>query len=299
MTLPGVRFLRTAAARAVATARPELAPPTNLASHPMRFLEREHAERWAKWQRVLTRAGWAVKITAANDNPTKNATRLLAAHLKVGYAGTVTPGLWTAALTAKPGSGVGPGTLPALLGRPRILDCRPGRGGFPNGPGDWGHRGLAQIKGWCGHYTGGQGSFLGDAIFHTTSDYLTDGGAPALAYHAGSDKDGTLRVFNPITRITWHCDGGQNTDWIGLVFIGASEGPSVAQDKTMAYLTARLKDGRDATLNALLEIPGGGLGARQATTHQHVKATSCPGNPGEALYRRLAAEQGLRFADNP
>jgi hypothetical protein len=114
--------------------------------------------------------------------------------------------------------------------------------------------------------------------------------ASALAYHLGVDLDGTLVVFNGWQWVTWHCDGGHNTDTLGLVARGNTDVTKlpVAQRKTLERVVAELLAGsfrpfRDEPAWPRIPI---------LTTHRHVRPTGCPGQVGERFYRDAA---GARF----
>ena len=155
----------------------------------------------------------------------------------------------------------------------------------------WGTRNWNAVRGVLGDYTGGPATFQNDARFHVESDYLDQGGAPAIAYHAGVDYNGDVYIFNDGDDLTWHCDGGQNSVWYGVVFRGSAGGMTAAQRRSMRWLAKALLDGK---------VPGAKkLAQRRSTTHKHVNATSCPGIKGEEQYRAIFAGQGLKFWESP
>ena len=241
------------------------------------------------WQALLAAKGYALAADGAFGPKTLHAT--LAAQQWAGVAadGLVGPRTWAAVAakqrTRRPGTTVRNTVVVAAGGAPKIIDARPGRNGFPDGPGQWQVRGVPYGK--LGHHTGGPGSFVADARFHTQSSYLTAGGAPALAYHVGIDADGSVLVFNDWRYLTWHCDGGQNQRWLGVVLRGNTDRGSLtaAQRRSLRWLWARLEAGTFRPFKA--EAPWPQL--LPSTTHRHVNSTSCPGTPGEALYRQLSS----------
>jgi len=169
--------------------------------------------------------------------------------------------------------------------RPRVVDCRDGRNGYPVHPSrNWSVRPLGAIRFLIGHYTGGPASFHNDALFHVRSSYLSRGGAPRIAYHLGVDYDGTILVFNDPEDWTWHC--GWNHATVGIVFRGSSEGPTAAQKRSLRWLIPKLEQGTFG-----YDYPPVELGS----THRHVNTTSCPGELGEAFYRATFR----RWVDNP
>lgn len=238
-----------------------------------------------QWQTLLRSKGFVVKADGIYGPKTRNATLVAQRWARVAADGVVGPVTWRA-VTAKKRTKRPAATARNLLGRkPKIIDARNGKAGFPHHAArNWEPRAASEIRAKLGHYTGGPASFLSDANFHVHSDYLTKGGAPAIAYHLGVDKDGTLFVFNDWNLITWHCDGGHNTDTLGVVFRGGAEGPTVAQRKTLTWLWKQLAAGtfRPAAHEGVWPR------LQASTTHQHVNATSCPGVKGEAFYRSVS-----------
>jgi putative peptidoglycan binding protein/N-acetylmuramoyl-L-alanine amidase-like protein len=261
--------------------------PPSICKKPLKLGSSGKVVRW--WQELLKRKGYMVDVDGKFGPKTLNATRAAQAWAGVKIDGIVGPTTWQAVdakkRTRRPLSTVRNVVRPPGVS-PKILDCRPGRNGFPNGPGDWSRRIAKKIVAKLGHYTGGPGSFLGDARFHTGSSYLTAGGAPALAYHIGVDKDGTLMIFNGWDEITWHCDGGHNGDTLGIVFRGGSEGPSLAQRRTLTWLWKQLGAGTFRPFKAEKIWPR----LVPSTTHRHVNSTSCPGEKGEAFYRSISSD---------
>lgn len=215
---------------------------------------------------------------------TLHATKAAQAWAGVTMDGIVGPRTW-AGVAAKMRTKRPLSVVRALAGRPKIIDARNGRAGFPRHRyKQWGSRGPVEIV--VGHYTGGPASFQADARFHVFSDYLDEGGAPAIAYALGVDKDGALFVFNDWRAITWHVDAGKNTITLGVVFRGAAEGPTLAQRKTLSWLWARLQAGTFQPVKGEPAWPQIAV----TTTHRHVKATSCPGVLGERFYRSVATD---------
>ena len=233
-----------------------------------------------RWQQLLKTKGFVLVVDGIFGPKTLNATKVAQAWAGVAIDGVVGAKTWAAVekktRTKRPITVV----RNTLLPRPKIVDARNGRAGFPRHPTkSWGRRSTVSIA--VGHYTGGPASFLADARFHVQSNYLDQGGAPALAYGLGVDKDGTLFVFNDWQSVTWHCDGGKNTITLGIVFRGGSEGLSAAQAKTLAWLMKQLGAGTFQPVKSEARWPRIAV----TTTHRHVKATSCPGERGEASYR--------------
>lgn len=247
------------------------------------------------WQQQLRASGWAVAADGDFGPATTSATTVALLTAGIDVPSPARPVVDRAAWVAVAKLDVLPGRsirdYVALA--PKVLDARDGRLGFPvNASRRWSQRSLSQITTTVGHYTGGGGTFLADARFHVTSPYLSAGGAPAIAYGLGVDYDGALYVFNDAADITWHC--GWNTPSIGVVFRGGADGMTKAQERTMAWLLANGPAGA-------LERYGWPADAfpSVATTHRHVRATSCPGEVGEAQYRRLYADAGLRWTTTP
>lgn len=233
-----------------------------------------------RWQQLLKTKGFVLDVDGIFGPKTLSATKAAQAWAGVGLDGVVGPLTWTAVerktRTRRPVTAA----RNKLLPRPRILDARYGRNGFPVHPWKkWGSRPV--IEAAVGHYTGGPASFVADANFHVKSSYLDTGGAPALAYHLGVDKDGTLFLFNDWQAITWHTDGGKNTVTLGVVFRGGTEGPTAAQAKTLRWLLRQLEAGTFQPVKTEPAWPK----IVVTTTHRHVKATSCPGERGEVFYR--------------
>lgn len=236
-----------------------------------------------RWQQLLRSKGFALEVDGTFGPKTLHATKVAQHWAGVTADGVVGPRTWTAVVakkrTKRPVS-----TARAIAGKPKIVDARYGRNGFPvHQWKKWGSRPV--VTAVVGHYTGGPASFQADARFHVFSDYLDQGGAPAIAYHLGVDKDGTLFVFNDWQSICWHCDGGHNTDTLGIVFRGATEGPTLAQRKTLSWLLSALEAGSFRPVKSEPPWPR----IRVTTTHRHVKATTCPGEKGETFYRANAA----------
>lgn len=240
------------------------------------------------WQKLLNSKGFVVDTDGVFGKQTLSAT-IVAQH----WAGVTADGI------------VGPKTLAAVKAKtrtprpgnvikhvlrppgvsPKIVDARNGRAGFPkHKTRKWQQRSAAAIIAKLGHYTGGPGSFLADAKYHVQTDYLDEGGAPAIAYTLGVDVDGTLFVFNDWQSLTWHCDGGHNRDTLGVVFRGGAEGPSLAQRRTLTWLWNQLGAGTFKPFAAEKVWPR----LVRSTTHQHVNSTSCPGVKGEAFYRSIS-----------
>ena len=249
------------------------------------------------WQQTLRALGWRVAADGVLGPKTVSATTVALLTAGVAVKDTARPVVDAAAWRAVWALRITPGRslrdyvpLP-----PKIVDARNGRAGFPvNASKTWASRSVGTITTVIGHYTGGLGSFLADAHFHVESPYLSAGGAPAIAYGLGVDLDGTLYVFNEADQVTWHCDGGRNTDTVGLVFRGAEGGMTTAQQRTMRWLFAQAPAGA-------LDRYGWPAAAfpLRLSTHRHVKATSCPGEVGEAQYAALARECGWAWTTNP
>lgn len=260
--------------------------PASIKQTPLR--QGESGKRVILWQQLLKRKGFVISVDGIFGPKTLHATKVAQAWANVAIDGIVGPITWAAVekktRTKRPATVV----RNRVLARPKIIDARHGRAGFPaHRWKSWGSRGDVDIA--VGHYTGGPASFLADANFHVKSDYLDEGGAPALAYALGADKDGTLFIFNDWQAVTWHCDGGKNTATLGIVFRGGAEGPTAAQQKTLKWLLRQLAAGTFQPVKSEPRWPKIAV----TTTHRHVRATSCPGERGEAFYR---AHRAGRFA---
>lgn len=249
----------------------------------------------AAWQHVLRALGWVVRVDGDFGPKTAAATSVALLTALVDVADQARPVVDRAAWAAVWKLDVLPGRsvrdfLPLA---PRIIDVRNGRGGFPVNPSRrWSVRPTSAIRFVIGHYTGGGGSFLADARFHVESPYLSAGGAPAIAYGLGVDYDGTLYVFNDADQVTWHC--GWNTATSGVVFRGGAEGMTAAQERTLAWLF------KQGPAGALAKVGWPASAWPDAfSTHQHVRATSCPGVKGEVQYRALSDAAGFRWAHDP
>jgi len=257
-----------------------------LAARPLRFGRRGFDVR--AWQNLLRKKGFVLAADGVYGTKTLSATKVAQAWAGVTADGVVGPVTWKAVerkrRTRRPAP-TGRNVLRPPGFRPKILDARHGRLGYPKHPQRrWERRPPGAIRAKLGHYTGGPASFLADARFHVRSDYLTKGGAPAIAYLGGVDKDGTLLIFNDVDDVCWHCDGGHNTDTAGFVFRGGAEGPNLAQRRTLAWLWRRLERGKFRPFRYEPVWPKLVL----STTHRHVRATSCPGEKGEAFYRKIS-----------
>lgn len=261
--------------------------PTEIARVPLRL--NMGGRLVTRWQQILRAKGYAVDVDGIFGPKTHNATRAAQAWAKVSVDGLVGPRTW-AAVSKKTRTKRPLSVARAHAGRPRIIDARHGRAGFPHHRyKQWGSRSDVDIV--VGHHTGGPGSFIADARFHVLSNYLTNGGAPALAYHLGVDLDGTLFVFNDWQDITWHCDGGKNTPTLGITARGNTDATRMpaAQRKTLSWLLRQLETGTFQPVKTEPRWPRIAV----TTTHRHVKATGCPGEVGERFYR---ANPAGRFA---
>jgi len=175
--------------------------------------------------------------------------------------------------------------------KPKVIDCRDGRNGFPvHAWKRWDPRPAGSLRYKLGHYTGNEVPFINDASFHVRTDYLDQGGAPSIAYGAGVDRSGAVLVFNDPWVTTWHCDGGFNSYTYGIAFQGGTSGPNAAQRKTLRWLYRELERGFSPRKGEKWKP----LPARD-TVHRKVNSTSCPGDIGEAFYRRIS----LAFTDRP
>lgn len=245
-------------------------------------------ERVARWQRILRFRGWyGGHVNGRYDLATLKATRAAARANKVGFDGTITPGLWKAVAGGREADKA-----------PRIVDVRKGQAGFTfNAARPWAFRPLDSIIGFCGHYTGGEGTFQAYSRMHalpiSQGGRLSSRGAQGLAYHLAVDFDGTLYIANDPTDYTWHA-GPANRRWIGLNFNGDADGMTPAQIATMDWLLEHGPEGELAEFGWPAEaFP------KVMSSHRHFMATACPGDEGEAEYRRLAATHGYRFDASP
>jgi hypothetical protein len=255
--------------------------PAELATRPIK--QGEISPRVVKWRALLVGKGFVLpKEGSLFGREMQSATLVAQRWAGVTADGLVGPATWKA--VARKSRTKRPITVvKTLIGRPKIIDVRRGQFGFArHRTKRWGTRVRGEIVAKLGHYTGGPASFQSDAGFHVNSDYLDQGGAPAIAYTLGIDKDGTIFVFNPWNAITWHCDGGKNTVTLGIVFRGAAEGPTLAQRRSLKWLWKALEQG---TLG--FDFPPMPVAS---TTHQHVNSTSCPGVKGEAFYRSISPD---------
>lgn len=238
-----------------------------------------------RWRARLRNKGFTVNKTGVFDQPLKTATRVAQIAAKVEPDGAVGPTTWKAVGKLK--KQTAPPRPPSKLS---VRDCRNGKAGFPvHTSKKWGKRSIVEIRWLLGHYTGNVVPFVNDALFHVKTSYLDAGGAPALAYTIGVDKEGKVDVFNDWFSVTWHCDGGFNTATLGIVFQGGEEGPNAAQKKALTLLVEALRAGTFTVGNETwpkMNLP--------LTTHRHVNSTTCPGTKGEAFFRSLG-----RFAVNP
>jgi hypothetical protein len=235
-----------------------------------------------RWRTRLRNRGFVVPKTGAFDLPLENATKAAQIAARVEADGRVGPPTWNAVGRLAPVPHGPPGPAPSE--KPRIVDCRRGKNGFPRHPTKrWDRRDRAAIKHVCGHYTGNSIPFLSDARFHVTSDYLDEGGAPAIAYCLGVDKEGTLFVFNDWQDVVWHCNNGFNTSTLGIVFQGGKEGPNAAQRRVLRWLFKNLRSGK-------FEAKRGERWPafpKATTVHRRVNSTTCPGDKGEDFYASL------------
>lgn len=249
----------------------------------------EHSPRVRTWQRMLIHRGFVLTETSIFDKPTTTATHVAQAFVGMAAFTTVGPRTWEL-VNALPRRDRPVVTIPQF--RPKVIDVRRGQHGFAiHRTKRWEHRNWSGVRGVLGHYTGGPATFQADARYHVLGPYLSPTGAPAIAYHAGIDYNGDVYIFNNGVDITWHCNGGQNTVWYGVVFRGNATGMTLAQRRSMRWLVAAINDGK------LLGAPK--LVQHRATTHRHVNATSCPGVKGEAQYRAIFAARKLAWWENP
>lgn len=263
--------------------------PADIQNNPLRIGDSGHFVRL--WQLVLRDKGFVIEPDGDFGPKTENATKVAQRWAGVDDDGIVGPITWNAVekkkRTKRPISVIGNvgGSLVGMA--PKIIDCRGGRNGFPvHKTRHWDRRLPGDLRAKLGHYTGGPASFLADAGFHVNSGYLSPGGAPAIAYTLGIDKDGTLFVFNNWWEVTWHCDGGHNTDTLGIVFRGASEGPTLPQKQTLKWLWKQIANGTFQPVKGEAKWPR----LIPSTTHRHVNSTFCPGVKGEAFYRSISGD---------
>lgn len=263
--------------------------PTQINGNPLR--KGATGDLVRLWQLLLRDKGFVVDADGIFGQKTENATIVAQHWAGVEADGIVGPVTWAAVekkkRTKRPVTTIGNVVGTTVGFSPKIIDARNGRAGFPrHASRTWDRRTVSELHTKLGHYTGGPASFVSDANFHVHSDYLTKGGAPAIAYTLGIDKDGTLFVFNEWYSVTWHCDGGHNTDTLGIVFRGAAEGPTAAQRQTLKWLWKQLSGGNFQPFKKEAKWPR----LVPSTTHQHVNSTSCPGVSGEAFYRGISGD---------
>lgn len=169
----------------------------------------------------------------------------------------------------------------------KVVDYRNGKNGAPTHPWrDWDKRGVAGLKP-VGHHTGGPASFMADASFHVNSNYLTAGGAPALAYHLTIDLDGEVGVWNNPEDYTWHARGG-NASGVGISVRGnLNNGPMTRAQKIALKELIRQLDAGTFKVNGRTWGPK--LPANGGRVHLDYGGTSCPGTYGVPVYRMLFA----------
>lgn len=254
---------------------------------------RRRALRWGDtgadvraWQTLLRAKGYAIDVDGVFGTKTYNATRVAQEWAGVATTGGVGVHTWTAVAnkrrTRRPLS-----TLRHILRprgmRPKIIDARAGRAGFPRHPRRrWGRRPPNALRYFVGHYTGGPGSFVADARFHVYSPYLSPGGAPAIAYAIGVDLDGTVFVFNDWNEVTWHC--GWNIPTLGVAGRGGGAFTR-PQRRSLKWVYRALQEGTFGFGYPRLALAG--------TVHRHVTPTSCPG-PNEPFFRSLTSRYTAR-----
>jgi hypothetical protein len=268
-------------------------PPTGIAKKPIK--PGEKSARVSTFQELLYNRGFAVRITGTFDAQTTSAYKV--AQIAVGVDPTrlfvnVGPIIWERIGKLKRVRSSKGAPIRAAF-KPKVLDCRHGEHGMVrHKTRRWGKRNWANVDYILGHYTGNMVPFQNDASFHVNTGYLSPGGAPAIAYGIGVDVNGVVYIFNEHDDLTWHCNGGRNTNTLGIVFQGNADGMTLAQRKAIDWLVKRLRDGK-------LGYGYPKMNHRKATTHRHVKATSCPGETGESQYRKIFAAAGLAFDINP
>lgn len=260
-----------------------------LRTGPMSLGDRNSA-RVDLWRARLRSKGFVIAgFGKPFDRSLRSAT--IVAQLAAGADpdGIVGPETWTK--VGKLRKQRRPVTTIRNLVRPSVLDCRSGRNGYPiHAWKRWDLRPSGRLRYKLGHYTGNDVSFINDARFHVTTDYLDEGGAPSIAYGIGVDTDGTVLVFNDPTVTTWHCDGGFNSYTYGIAFRGGTRGPSAVQRRSLRWLYRALEAGFEPRKGERWAP----LPARD-TVHRKVSATSCPGDVGERFYRSIS----LDFHDSP
>ena len=246
------------------------------------------SSRVRRWRARLIRKGFVVEKHGSFDASLRNATVVAQIAAGTDPDGIVGPSTWDAVGKMKKQRRP---LVPAVLWRPKIIDSRPGKNGYPKHAWKkWGTRKRADIMCKVWHFTGNAIPFLADAKFHVFSDYLDQGGAPALAYTIGVPKNGTIEVFNNWQDITWSCRW--NTPSLNIAFQGGEEGPNALQKRAIRWVKGELENG---TFKPFKDEPAWPMMPRSDTTHMHVTATACPGTRGEAFYRSISRQ----FFTNP
>lgn len=267
------------------------APPVGLAKRPIK--PGESSERVKTFQKLLDNRGFTIKPDGIFGPSTTSAYRV--AQIAVGVDPhrlfeNVGPIIWERIGKLKRVKG---SKVAVLRWKPKVLDCRAGQHNMARHKvKHWGHRNWAGVDYVLGHYTGNQVPFASDAAFHVHTNYLSPGGAPAIAYHLGIDRSGVVYIFNQHDDLCWHCNGGANTNTLGVVFQGNADGMTLAQRKSLDWLLKQLQAGKLGYGYPKLPRQG-------ATTHRHVKPTSCPGETGEAQYRKIFAARKMIFDTSP
>ena len=129
----------------------------------------------------------------------------------------------------------------------------------------YGKRSIDQIRYLVIHHSSGDNqSPEMIARFHSTSDHLKKGGAPAIAYHFYLTEDGTIYQTNRLDTVSWHV-ANNNTPSVGICLSGNLDQhpPTEAQQKSIVALTKILKQ----------QLPN----PVAIKPHGYFKRTNCPG----------------------
>jgi hypothetical protein len=269
-------------------------PPPGLAKKPIK--PGEKSDRVRTFQQLLFNRGFTVKVDGHFGPSTTSAYRVAQLAVDVDPSRlfeNVGPIIWERIGKLKRVRSSAGDIIRPVVWKPKVLDCREGQHGMVRHSAKrWGKRSWGGVDYVLGHYTGNLVPFARDAQFHVKTNYLSPGGAPAIAYHIGIDVSGVVYIFNQHDDLCWHCNGGRNTNTLGIVFMGNHGGMTAAQRKSMDWLVKKLRDGK-------LGYGYPKLAHKGATTHRHAKPTSCPGDLGEQQYRKIFASAGLIFDTTP
>lgn len=123
----------------------------------------------------------------------------------------------------------------------------------------FGNRDVSKIKYITHHHTAGPKT---QSIESIAKDQIKRGFAE-FAYHFAIYEDGSLYAVNDLEEVSWH-DSGQNTNSIGIVFVGNYENYPLSE---AALNTAKELD------NAICQV----LNIQGIRGHRDTSPTLCPG----------------------